>query len=103
MLRPNSLLGQTSGFVPFNAGGSVHGDLDERVADAVAPAALRVATPLPADADRAPAEVQPAASPWRQAVWAPASSGCVRAVEAAVLAAMGGYFSLGLVKLAGWL
>ena len=25
MLRPHSLLGQNSGFVPFGAGGSVHG------------------------------------------------------------------------------
>jgi hypothetical protein len=33
MLRSPSLLGgQTSGFVPFGAGGSAHGDLDEAVA-----------------------------------------------------------------------
>ncbi len=84
MLRPPSLLGaQTSGFVPFSAGGSVHGDLDEAVA--------------------APALAETAAVAWRQRTWAPAASGRVRVVEAAVLAAIGGYFSLGLVKLAGWL
>ena len=39
----------------------------------------------------------------RSTTWAPAASGRVRVVEAAVLAAIGAYFSLGLVKLVGWL
>lgn len=99
MLRPPALLGKTaSGFVPFGAGGSVHGELDERVA----PLALRIATPAAPAADiaRAPDAAEPAA--WRQAPWAPTTSGRVRFVEAAVLAAIGVYFSFGLVKLAGW-
>ena len=84
MLRPPSLLGgQTSGFVPFGAGGSAHGDLDEAVAT--------------------PAPTEPGSVAWRQGSWMPAASGRVRVVEAAVLAAIGGYFSLALVKLAGWL
>ena len=41
MLRPPSLLGQTSGFVPFGSGGSVHGDLDETVAPSSAPASMQ--------------------------------------------------------------
>ena len=100
MLRPPALLGKTtSGFVPFGAGGSVHGELDERVA----PPTLRIGTPAAPAADVAPAPdaAQPAA--WRQATWAPAASGRVRFVEAAVLAAIGAYFSFGLVKLAGWM
>ncbi len=101
MLRPPSLLGQTSGFVPFSAGGSVHGDLDETVATTCAPSTLRVATPAVADPVPAPVAAE-SASAWRQATWAPAASGRVRFVEAAVLAAIGTYFSLGLVKLVGW-
>jgi hypothetical protein len=100
MLRPPSLLGQTSGFVPFNAGGSVHGELDERVVTAKAPALRRER--LPAQAAPQPAHAD-AAAPWHQAAWAPAASGRVRFVEAAVLAAVGAYFSLGLVTLVGWL
>lgn len=99
MLRPPALLGKTtSGFVPFGAGGSAHGELDEKVA----PPALRVALPATPAADilPAPAAAEPAA--WRQGTWAPASSGRVRVVEAAVLAAIGVYFSFGLVRLAGW-
>ena len=97
MLRPPALLGKTtSGFVPFSAGGSAHGELDERVA----PSALRIATPA-ADVVPAPVAAEPAA--WRQATWAPPASGRVRFVEAAVLAAIGAYFSFGLVKLVGWL
>lgn len=100
MFRPDSLLGQTSGFVPFGAGGSAHGDLDGTVAKAAA-STLRVGTPAVADPVPAPVAAEPAA--WRQAAWAPAASGRVRFVEAAVLAAIGAYFSLGLVKLVGWL
>jgi hypothetical protein len=97
MLRPPSLLGQTSGFVPFSPGGSVHGDLDE-TATSSTPSTLRVAPPAPA------VEVVDAeAAPWRQATWTPAATGRVRFVEGAVLAAVCGYFSLGLIKLAGWL
>jgi len=92
MLRPPSLLGQTSGFVPFGSGGSVHGDLDE-AAPTTAPSTPRVASPAAAEPGVA----------WRQAAWAPAASSRVRFVEAAVLAAIGAYFSLGLVKLVGWL
>ena len=92
MLRPPSLLGQTSGFVPFGSGGSVHGDLDE-AAPTTAPSTPRVASPAAAEPGVA----------WRQAAWAPAASSRVRFVEAAVLAAIGAYFSLGMVKLVGWL
>ena len=101
MLRPPSLLGQTSGFVPFGAGGSVHGDLDE-AAPTAAPSGVRVVAPATADLVPVPAEAEPAVA-WRQDAWAPAASGRVRFVEAAVLAAIGAYFSLGLVKLVGWL
>ena len=99
MLRPPSLLGQTSGFVPFGSGGSVHGDLDE-AAPTTAPSTPRVASP--AAADVAPAAAEPGVA-WRQSAWAPAASSRVRFVEAAVLAAIGAYFSLGLLKLVGWL
>jgi hypothetical protein len=102
MLRPPSLLGQTSGFVPFSSGGSVHGDLDETATSAT-PSTLRVAPPAPAVAAVAPASVDGEATPWRQATWTPAATGRVRFVEGAVLAAVCGYFSLGLIKLAGWL
>ena len=102
MLRPPSLLGQTSGFVPFGSGGSVHGDLDETVAPSAAASTPRVATPAAADVLPANTAAQPLEA-WRPATWAPAASGRVRFVEAAVLAAIGAYFSLGLVKLVGWL
>ncbi|HEX2543009.1 MAG TPA: hypothetical protein VHM00_18250 [Caldimonas sp.] len=103
-MRPPSLLGaQTSGFVPFAAGGSVHGDLDEPVRPS--PATSRVRVALPETIEAAPSRVaaEPASQTWRSAAWAPAASRRVRWVEAVVLAAIGGYFSLGLVKLAGGL
>lgn len=103
MLRPPSLLGvQTSGFAPFSAGGSMHGDLDEPVGTTRTPSTLRVATP-PVEAAPSPASVDRETVAWRQAVWAPVASGRVRLVEATVLAAIAGYFALGLVRLAGWL
>ena len=102
MLRPPSLLGaQTSGFVPFGAAGSVHGDLDEPVGTTYTPTTLRGATPAPA-VELSPSPTSEKVA-WRQAVWAPVASGRVRLVEATVLAATAGYFSLGLVRLVGWL
>lgn len=99
MLRPPALLGKTtSGFVPFGAGGSALGELDERVA----PPTLRSATPAAPAADIAPAPDAAEPAAWRQATWARGTSGRVRFVEAAVLAAIGVYFLFGLVKLAGW-
>jgi hypothetical protein len=98
MLRSPALLGQTtSGFVPFGAGGSAHGELDEKVA----PPALRIATPAAAG-DIVPTTTSAEPAAWRQGTWTPAASGRVRVVEAAVLTAIGVYFSFGLVKLAGW-
>lgn len=104
MLRPPSLLGaQTSGFVPFGAGGSVHGDLDEPARKS-SPSTLRVAAPAPpVDVAASVPEGEAEAAPWRQAGWEPVASGRVRLVEASVLVAIAGYFALGLVKLAGWL
>jgi hypothetical protein len=102
MLRSPSLLGaQTSGFVPFGAGGSIHGDVDEAVRPASAEPALRGASAEPSiEALPSPASTEHATHAWRAATWAPGASARVRVVEAVVLAAIGGYFSLGLFKLA---
>jgi hypothetical protein len=85
MLRNPSLLVQpTSGFVPFSTGASIAGDLDQ------APA-CRVDVLHPG---RPSARIEQ-----RLAGWEPVTATTSRRVEAAVLAAICGYFTFGLGKL----
>jgi len=92
----------TSGFVPLGTGGALEDDVHEAparpavarrlpVAEEAAPVDA-VAVPAAHDAPHAPARVEP---------WQPATTLRVRRVEMAVLAAICGYFSMGLVKLLG--
>ncbi|HUP08983.1 MAG TPA: hypothetical protein VMU47_17615 [Caldimonas sp.] len=103
MLPNRSLwLPPTSGFVPLGSGGALEGDVLE---PPVRPAVPRrppladeahpvdtVAAPAKRDAPRLAAHIQ---------AWQPATTLQVRRVEMAVLAAICGYFSMGLVKLLG--
>jgi len=103
MFRTSSLLGaQNSGFVPFASGGTANGELDEGVVAAGTTSTSPVADPAVEVAVSAAAETN--ASTWRPSTaWAPPGANRVRFVEAAVLAAVCGYFSLGLLRLVGWL
>lgn len=82
--NPSLLVRPHSGFVPFSSGGTPVGDLDE----AVAPSANAV---LPVE--------PPPGIGFAPAAWEPATSKAARRVEAAVLAAICGYFTFGLGRL----
>ncbi len=86
MFRTPSVLGPlNSGFVPFASGAPLAASPEAEAAEVIARAAARPAGDSLAEA--APA-----------GVWAPASSARIRVVEALVLAAICGYFGLGLVR-----
>jgi hypothetical protein len=93
MLRTSSFFGPlNSGFVPFASGAPVDtpAELDDVVAETAEAEAAEVV---------ARAAATPAAVPHAQVTpWAPASSARIRVVEAAVLAAICGYFGWGLLK-----
>ena len=90
----------TSGFVPLDSGGA----LDDEVLDAsTRPAVARrvpVAEEIAAEVVARAARPAPRIAP-RIATWQPSTTLIVRRVEMAVLAAICGYFSMGLVKLLG--
>jgi hypothetical protein len=92
----------TSGFVPLGSGGAVDDDLLEApVRPAVARRAPVVEESVVGDRAVAPVArgaVRPAS---RVHTWEPSTTLVVRRVEMAVLAAVCGYFSMGLVKLLG--
>ena len=89
-----------SGFVAFDGGGAVEADA-ERVAAGTLRVAAANAEPMPRQASEA-AVVAPAGL--RQSpVWSPAGGAMVRRVEAAVIAAICGYFGFGFASLLGWI
>jgi hypothetical protein len=103
MLPNRSLwLPPTSGFVPLGSGGA----LDDEVLEApVRPAVARRArvaeeTVVP-DVVAVPASRSAPHAAVRVQTWQPSTMLAVRRVEMAVLAAVCGYFSIGLVKLLG--
>jgi hypothetical protein len=104
MLPNRSLwLPPTSGFVPLGSGGA----LDDEVLEApVRPAVARRArvaeeTVVPDDVVAVPASRSAPHAAVRVQTWQPSTTLAVRRVEMAVLAAVCGYFSIGLVKLLG--
>ena len=93
----------TSGFVPLGSGGALDDDLLEvPVRPAVARRAPVVEESAIADAVAEPASRAPTHAHVHVATWQPSTTLAVRRVEMAVLAAICGYFSMGLVKLLGF-
>ena len=100
MLRTSSLLGRVnSGFVPFSSAAPVDALADHDVADA------DTSDLAGAEAEAAEVVARAAAAPVGDLVphavaepWAPVSSARIRVVEAAVLAAICGYFGWGLLR-----
>jgi hypothetical protein len=87
----------TSGFVPFSPAANVDDDVLE---SPPAPVSAR----KPAVAHELAPPVAPAERhAMRSMAWQPSTTRAVRRVEAAVLAAVCGYFTLGLGKLLGLL
>jgi len=75
----------------------------ERQAVPVAPTAIAPVAAGPADVATAPLAFAPAAPGLLQSpAWQPASSGRVRAVEGAVIAALCGWFFYGGLAVLGW-
>ncbi len=86
MFRTPSVFGAlTSGFVPFASGAPLDTSHEAEAAEVIA----RAAAPAPGDS---------LADARQAAVWAPAVSARIRVVEGVVLAAICGYFGLGLVR-----
>ena len=94
MFRTPSLLGPlNSGFVDFASGAPIDSDAESEARDVLARVS---AAPLVDAGEEARQDV-------RGATWVPASSARIRVVEALVLAAVCGYFGIGLVRaLAGF-
>jgi hypothetical protein len=89
MLRTPSIFGPlSSGFVPFASGAPIDAaaDAETEAAEVIARAAAAAVETVE------PFHAQP------RAVWAPASSARIRAVEALVVAAVSGYFAFGLLS-----
>ena len=101
MLRTPSVFGPlNSGFVPFSSGAPMDASVESDSAlqgdanleaDAEAGAAAAIA--------RAAAPLLPIVEHEPRVAWAPASSARIRMVEALVVAAICGYFGLGLVRM----
>jgi len=93
----------TSGFVPLGSAGVLDDEVLEAPArPAVARRALVVEEPAIAQAVAQPASRPSTHVRMRAATWQPSTTLAVRRVEMAVLAAICGYFSIGLVKLLGF-
>ena len=89
-----------SGFVAFDGGGPVEAEAERVAADALRAAA---ANAEPTTGQASGTAVTTPAGLRQSPVWASSSGAGVRFVEAAVIAAICGYFGFGFAGVLGWI
>lgn len=100
-LKSSFSLPQASGFVAFDGGGAAEPAVKRRAAK---PAAVVVSPRLEPERLLAAEPALDVSNEWHGSrTWQPSTGALARRIEAAVIAAICGYFALGLAGVAGWL